>query len=152
MPPLAPPGKQVTVTLDGHTKQLGEQGMHDEIIRTLTDWIEDNLDKTLSIEEVAAKSGYSKWHLQRMFRAVTRQTLGDYIRQRRLTRAAETLCQTQRPVFDIALQYGYDSQQTFSRVFRRQFDQTPTAYRHAMRRQVLQRNHWCFDCNEYAVQ
>ncbi|OON41680.1 AraC family transcriptional regulator [Izhakiella australiensis] len=112
--------------------------MHDDIIQTLTAWIERNLDKTLSIDEVAAKSGYSKWHLQRMFRNVTSQTLGNYIRERRLTLAAQALCQTQRPVFDIAMQYGYDSQQTFSRVFRRQFSQTPTAYRHAMRRQPQQ--------------
>lgn len=124
--------------------------MHDEIIQTLTDWIERNLDKTLSVEEVAARSGYSKWHLQRMFRTVTRQTLGNYIRERRLTLAAEALRQTQRPVFDIAMQYGYDSQQTFSRVFRRQFSQTPTAYRHSMRRQALKRQvGYNFDCGEY---
>ncbi len=113
--------------------------MHDEIIHALTDWIDSNLDKTLSIDDVAARSGYSKWHLQRMFRAVTKQTLGNYIRERRLTLAAKELRQTQRPVFDIAMQYGYDSQQTFSRVFRRQFAQTPTAYRHTMRRQAIQR-------------
>jgi len=123
--------------------------MHDQIISTLTNWIDNNLDKTLSIDEVAARSGYSKWHLQRMFRTVTRQTLGGYIRERRLTLAAEALRQTQRPVFDIAMQYGYDSQQTFSRVFRRQFSQTPTAYRHAMRRQALQRSSWNFDCGDY---
>ncbi|MCX8958775.1 superoxide response transcriptional regulator SoxS [Erwinia psidii] len=110
--------------------------MHDDIINTLTHWIDSNLDKTLSIDQVAAKSGYSKWHLQRMFRTVTRQTLGGYIRERRLTLAAEALRQTQRPVFDIAMQYGYESQQTFSRVFRRQFSLTPTAYRHCMRRRA----------------
>lgn len=125
--------------------------MHDDIIRSLTDWIESNLDKTLSIDEVAAKSGYSKWHLQRMFRTVTRQTLGGYIRERRLTLAADELRRTQRPVFDIAMQYGFDSQQTFSRVFRRQFSQTPTAYRHTMRRQALQRGGWLFDCGDYPV-
>ncbi|WP_428944948.1 superoxide response transcriptional regulator SoxS [Pantoea sp. FN060301] len=124
--------------------------MHDEIIQTLTDWIEDNLDKTLSIDEVAAKSGYSKWHLQRMFRTVTKKTLGNYIRERRLTLAAAALSQTQRPVFDIAMQYGYDSQQTFSRVFRRQFSQTPTAYRHTMRHQLLTRqSRYSFERSEF---
>ncbi|HBV38394.1 MAG TPA: DNA-binding transcriptional regulator SoxS [Erwinia sp.] len=122
--------------------------MHNDIVHALTDWIDSNLDKTLSIDDVAARSGYSKWHLQRMFRAVTKQTLGNYIRERRLTLAAKELCQTQRPVFDIAMQYGYDSQQTFSRVFRRQFDQTPTAYRHSMRRP--QKRQASFDCSEFA--
>lgn len=125
--------------------------MHDDIISTLTDWIDNNLEKTLSIDEVAAKSGYSKWHLQRMFRSVTKQTLGGYIRERRLTLAAEALRLTQRPVFDIAMQYGYDSQQTFSRVFRRQFSQTPTAYRHSMRHASRKRSSWAFDCSDYAT-
>ena len=49
------------------------------------------------------------------------------------------------------MQYGYDSQQTFSRVFRRQFSQTPTAYRHTMRRQALQRGSWNFDCSDFAM-
>lgn len=111
--------------------------MQEEIIHSLTQWINQNLGKSLSIDEVAAKSGYSKWHLQRMFRAVTQKTLGDYIRERRLVMAADALRKTRRPVFDIALQFGYDSQQTFSRVFRRQFDQTPTAYRQAMRNAAI---------------
>lgn len=123
--------------------------LQEEIIHSLTHWIDQNLDKNLSIDEVAAKSGYSKWHLQRMFRTVTKQTLGGYIRERRLTLAAEALRQTLRPVFDIAMQYGYDSQQTFSRVFRRQFSQTPTAYRHSMRRQVKPRPRLMnYDCGE----
>lgn len=54
-----------------------------------------------------------------------RQTLGDYIRQRRLLLAAVELRNTERPIFDIAMDLGYVSQQTFSRVFRREFDRTP---------------------------
>ena len=52
-----------------------------------------------------------------MFRTVTHQTLGDYIRQRRLLLAAVELRTTERPIFDIAMDLGYVSQQTFSRVF-----------------------------------
>ena len=44
--------------------------------------------------------------------------------------AAEALRTTQRPIFDIAMDLGYVSQQTFSRVFRREFDRTPSDYRH----------------------
>ena len=88
------------------------------------------IDQPLNIDIVARKSGYSKWYLQRMFRTVMHQTLGDYIRQRRLLLAAEALRTTQRPIFDIAMDLGYVSQQTFSRVFRREFDRTPSDYRH----------------------
>ena len=103
---------------------------HQDIIQTLIEWIDEHIDQPLNIDIVARKSGYSKWYLQRMFRAVMHQTLGDYIRQRRLLLAAEALRPTQRPIFDIAMDLGYVSQQTFSRVFRREFDRTPTAYRH----------------------
>ncbi|MDU7190528.1 MAG: helix-turn-helix domain-containing protein, partial [Enterobacter sp.] len=64
-----------------------------------------------------------------MFRTVMHQTLGEYIRKRRLQLAAQELRTTRRPIFDIAMDYGYVSQQTFSRIFRRQFDRTPSDYR-----------------------
>lgn len=62
---------------------------------------------------------------------MTHQTLGDYIRQRRLLLAAVELRTTERPIFDIAMDWVM-SQQTFSRVFRRQFDRTPSDYRHRL--------------------
>lgn len=104
---------------------------HQEIIHALTEWIDEHIDQPLNIDVVAKKSGYSKWYLQRMFRTVMRQTLGDYIRQRRLLLAARELRSTRRPIFDIAMDYGYVSQQTFSRIFRREFDRTPSDYRHS---------------------
>lgn len=87
---------------------------HQDIIQTLIEWIDEHIDQPLNIDIVARKSGYSKWYLQRMFRTVMHQTLGDYIRQRRLLLAAEALRTTQRPIFDIAMDLGYVSQQTFS--------------------------------------
>ncbi len=102
------------------------------IIKDLIDWLENNLDKSLSLDHVAAKSGYSKWHLQRMFRNVTGDALGTYIRTRRLSRAASELCLKDQSILDIALQSGFDSQQSFSRAFKRQFSQTPGAYRSKM--------------------
>ncbi|ELY5878327.1 superoxide response transcriptional regulator SoxS [Cronobacter sakazakii] len=102
---------------------------HQEIIHALTQWIDEHIDQPLNIDVVAKKSGYSKWYLQRMFRTVMHQTLGEYIRKRRLQLAAQELRMTRRPIFDIAMDYGYVSQQTFSRIFRRQFDRTPSDYR-----------------------
>lgn len=64
---------------------------HQKIIQDLIAWIDEHIDQPLNIDVVAKKSGYSKWYLQRMFRTVTHQTLGDYIRQRRLLLAAVEL-------------------------------------------------------------
>lgn len=99
------------------------------IISDLIKWIEKNLEQPLSIDAVAEKSGYSKWHLQRMFKKVTGQILGTYIRHRRLTHAALALRLTSKPILDIAMQYRFDSQQTFTRSFKRQFNVTPATYR-----------------------
>lgn len=61
------------------------------IIHDLLNWIENHLDQPLLLDNVAAKSGYSKWHLQRMFRSTTGHALGSYIRERRLSKAAQAL-------------------------------------------------------------
>lgn len=99
------------------------------IIRDLLSWLEKNLDQPLSLDNVAAKAGYSKWHLQRMFKEVTGQAIGAYIRARRLSKAAIALRTTSRPILDIALQYRFDSQQTLTRAFKKQFAKTPAHYR-----------------------
>lgn len=99
------------------------------IIRDLLIWLEGHLDQVLSLDNVAAKAGYSKWHLQRMFKDVTGHAIGAYIRARRLSKSAVALRLTARPILDIALQYRFDSQQTFTRAFKKQFAQTPALYR-----------------------
>lgn len=101
------------------------------IIRDLLAWLEGHLDQPLSLDNVAAKAGYSKWHLQRMFKDVTGHAIGAYIRARRLSKAAVALRLTARPILDIALQYRFDSQQTFTRAFKKQFAVTPALYRRA---------------------
>lgn len=99
------------------------------IIRDLLAWLEGHLDQPLSLDNVAAKAGYSKWHLQRMFKDVTGHAIGAYIRARRLSKSAVALRLTARPILDIALQYRFDSQQTFTRAFKKQFAVTPALYR-----------------------
>ncbi len=99
------------------------------IIRDLLTWLESHLDQPLALDNVAAKAGYSKWHLQRMFKDVTGHAIGAYIRARRLSKSAVALRLTARPILDIALQYRFDSQQTFTRAFKKQFAQTPALYR-----------------------
>lgn len=102
------------------------------IIRDLLNWIErnlDSLDNRLSLDKVARKAGYSKWHLQRMFKDITGQAIGAYIRGRRLSKSAVALRLTSRSILDIALQYRFDSQQTFTRSFKKQFRVTPAVYR-----------------------
>lgn len=58
------------------------------IIQDLLSWLEGHLDTPLSLDRVAERSGYSKWHLQRKFKLATGQAIGAYIRARRLSRCS----------------------------------------------------------------
>ena len=99
------------------------------IIQDLIDWIDNHLDSRLDIDTVARRSGYSKWHLQRLFMQYKGESLGRYIRERKLLLAARDLRESDARVYDICLRYGFDSQQTFTRIFTRTFNQPPGAYR-----------------------
>ncbi|SLM62546.1 MULTISPECIES: helix-turn-helix domain-containing protein [Dickeya] len=95
----------------------------------LIGWIEGNLDSPLMINDVTRKSGYSKWHLQRLFKKETGLSLGTYIRNRRLSKAAVELKLTSQTIQDVALRYCFDSQQSFTRTFKKHFGISPGHYR-----------------------
>ena len=102
---------------------------HDDLIKELLYWIEVNLSDRLTMEKASKKTGYSPWYLQRLFKSKTGYALGKYIRDRRLTMAAIALRLTNMPILDISLYYSYDSQQTFTRSFKKNFAETPGTYR-----------------------
>jgi len=99
------------------------------IIMKVIDYIEDNLDGTLSLDEVADKVGYSKFHLNRLFSESVGFTIYKYIQTRRLTVAAEKLVNTKKPIIEIAYESNYDSQQSFTLAFRQLYLCTPQRYR-----------------------
>ena len=81
------------------------------------DYIEKNLAGDVSYEEAARLAATSVYHYQRMFSYMADITLGEYIRRRRLSRAAEDL-QRGGKVIDIAMKYGYESPTSFTRAFK----------------------------------
>ncbi|UNH41657.1 helix-turn-helix domain-containing protein [Moellerella wisconsensis] len=103
--------------------------LQESVIREIILWIEQNLESRLSLDIVAEKAGYTKWHFQRIFKSKTGLALGTYIRARRLSCAAVALRLTNDSVMDISLRYRFDSQQTFCRAFKKQFKTTPSEYR-----------------------
>lgn len=103
--------------------------MKNDFIYDLAEWIESQLASDLSVNIVAARSGYSKWYLQRAYHILTGITLGRYIRLRKLSAAAAELQITKTPILDISLKYGFTTQQAFTRSFKSYFHQTPAKYR-----------------------
>lgn len=101
----------------------------ENVIDEITQWIDSNLHKPLKIEDVAARAGYSKWHIQRMFVQVKEVSLGKYIRDTKLRLAAKDLINTNESILEIAYKYGFDSQQAFTRVFSKKYECPPMKYR-----------------------
>jgi len=83
------------------------------------DYIEDNLTQTIDYEAVAAQSFSSSYHFQRVFGILCGFTLGEYIRNRRLSLAGAELATGDAKVIDVALKYGYESPDSFAKAFRK---------------------------------
>lgn len=90
-----------------------------EGMQAALDYIEANLTREIRIEDVAAKAYVSCFHFQRIFRALCGASVGEYIRKRRLTLAAQELSRGDVKVIDAAMKYGYDSPDSFARAFAR---------------------------------
>lgn len=97
-----------------------------EGIQSAIEYIEEHLTEELNAEEIAAKAYVSAFHFQRIFSALCGFTLGEYIRNRRLTLAAQELAATDAKVIDVAVKYGYDSPDSFTRAFTRFHGITPS--------------------------
>lgn len=82
------------------------------------DYIENNLTGKISNEALQFVTSMSIAQFQKTFLSITGYTVGEYIRNRRLTLAAFELINSNRSVLDIALKYGYDSSEGFSRAFK----------------------------------
>ena len=88
-------------------------------IQQAIDYIEDNLTETIDYEEVAKRCYSSSYHFQRVFSILCGYTLGEYIRNRRLTLAGRELATTNAKVIDVALKYGYESPDSFAKAFQK---------------------------------
>ncbi|BEM88372.1 helix-turn-helix domain-containing protein [Serratia marcescens] len=102
-----------------------------DILVQVLEYMEKNIVEGLSVEKVSIISGYSKWHLQRLFKHYFGITLGTYIRNRKLSRSAILLKQHQGNILDVALASGFASQQCYTRAFKRFFGETPNSFRNS---------------------
>ena len=92
--------------------------------------IERRLDEQLELDALARVANFSAFHFHRLFTAWMGETLGDYVRRRRLEVAAQRLvAQPRLPVLEVALSVGFGSTEAFARAFKGRFDATPTRWR-----------------------
>jgi AraC family transcriptional regulator len=92
--------------------------------------IDRHLDQPLELDALAAVANFSPFHFHRLFSAWMGETLGEYLRRRRLEVAALRLVsQPDTPVLDIALSTGFGSAEAFARAFKARFGSSATAWR-----------------------
>lgn len=105
-------------------------------LQNILNYIEDNLEEELSVTILVQYSGYGRRYLQLLFKKHIGLSLWRYIRYRRITRAAYLIRLTISPLIDIAIRLRFDSQQTFTREFKKVVGCTPLVYRNNI--------HWDF--------
>ena len=102
---------------------------HYHRIQNAIDFIEDHLAESFTLAEVSRQAFSSLSHFHRIFYFMTGYTVKEYIRKRRLSKAAYQLRCDDETVMAIALQAGYETTESFSRAFKKQYQNSPRDFR-----------------------
>lgn len=95
-------------------------------LKRVTDYIEDHIDRDLSLETLAAIAAVSASHLKNAFRRSTGMPVHEYVVQRRVERAKRLLLQGKLPASEVALEAGFSHQSHMARCMRRVLGITPS--------------------------
>ncbi len=102
---------------------------HHERLNRVLAYIQDNIDKPIKLEALAALAHFSQFHFHRIFSAHVGEPLYDHVRRLRLEKAAQKLHYSRGPITDIALSAGYETPAAFTRAFKKHFGRNPTEYK-----------------------
>lgn len=86
-------------------------------IQNAINYIEEHLTENIDYDRVAKEAASSSFYFQKIFGILCGYSLGEYIRNRRLTLAGKELASSRSKVIDVALKYGYNSPESFTRAF-----------------------------------
>lgn len=95
------------------------------------DFISQNIQRDLSLDEIADAACFSKFHFHRIFKAAVGETIAEFTRRLRLERAANWLCNEKMDITAIAMDCGFSTSQNFAKAFKLHFGKTPTDYRNS---------------------
>lgn len=96
-------------------------------------YIENNLKKEIRTEDIADSAGFSKYHFQRVFKRETGLNLYEYIQKRRLAEASSLLLNSNIRILDIAVYLCFESQEAFTRAFKKVYGLPPGQYRKVLK-------------------
>jgi AraC family transcriptional regulator len=92
-------------------------------------FVQGHLHDEITVAEMADAAGYSLYHFCRVFNRTIHHTPYDYLMRRRLSECARALLESDQRILDIALAYGFNSHETFTRAFKRMFEMPPSHWR-----------------------
>ena len=93
-------------------------------------FIDENLDQQLNLETIANIGFYSPFHLHRIFKAITNETINEYITRKRIEKTASILLHKREiTISELSLQYGFNSNSSFTRTFKKFYGINPTEFR-----------------------
>lgn len=105
---------------------------HRQDFESILAWIEAELEQPLTLETIARHAGLSPYHFSRLFTARTGRSVMAHVRHLRLVKSARRLAADPRlKLIDLALDCGFESQEAFTRAFRRTFGTSPGRLRQA---------------------
>lgn len=99
------------------------------IIGNSIQYVEDHITENITVEDIAKGVGISSFYFQKGFAMICGYSVSEYIRNRRMALAGNDLLVTDEKIIDIALKYGYDSPDSFTKAFTRFHGVTPTSVR-----------------------
>lgn len=91
-------------------------------------YIDQHLEETLTIKELAEVVGYSQYHFSRLFKSYMNETVMEYVCKRRLVKASEEILLGKK-IIDVALKYGWESHSGFAKAFIKEFGFYPSLLR-----------------------
>lgn len=100
-----------------------------QVIESMVEWIENNLTENPTLTELSGYIGYSPYYCSAKFHETVGITMKQYIAKRKLSLAAIEVKNTNFRFLDIALKYGFSSQEAFTRAFVKAYECTPFQYR-----------------------
>ena len=93
-------------------------------------YIDNHLNADLSLETIAKIAFYSPFHLHRLFKSITNETLNGYVTRKRIEKAASVLMHKKEvSISDLVLQLGFSSNSSFTRAFKKYYQQSPSDFR-----------------------
>lgn len=100
-----------------------------EQIQQTLDYLEGHLAEEVDIESLAKLANLSPFYFQRLFSRLVKKPVAEYVKLRRMAKAAEALRDREKRILDVALELGFASHEHFTRTFKAAFGMTPEEYR-----------------------